>query len=242
MTESKIEPIFKSKKDALLEEAGFSDANTDAVPYVPVSIPGSSQSSNSNPYPKGAPPFIYQDHAQPQFSLPTTRSPGQYLKPDTGNPGAFENFAHVWKQYNLEFQTGKFLANSFSPNQLQEDVPDGWKVEPEDLTEFDERFWYNLRTATGPNELEARKQAIRDQTKEDEYFANGGFMSSLAGGFAGALTSPGSLYSLKFLTNFKYATVPKTMMMNAINSAPSIGIESFARNSMIQANKIGWTM
>jgi hypothetical protein len=229
-------------KEDILDKAGFSSDTEGPVPYVPLEMAGSSQSAYSNPYPKGVPPFIYQDHAQPQYSFPTTRSPGQFLKEDTGTPGGIENFAHTWKQFNFEFQAGKFLANSFSPNQLLEDVPDGWRVEPEDLTEFDDRFWYTLRTATGPKELDSRKQAIRDQIKDDEYFANGGWFSSLAGGFAGAITSPGSLYSLKFLTNFKYATVPKTMMMNALSSAPAIGIESFARNSMIQANRQGGSM
>lgn len=232
----------KSTQEEVLEEAGFVSDSQEAVAFVPTQMPGGPQSSYSNPYPKGVPPFIYQDHAQAQYSTPTTRNPGQFLKPDVGTPGGFENFRHVWKNYNAEFQAGKFLVNAFSPNHLLEDVPDGWRVEPEDLTEFDERFWYELRTATGPKELEARKQAIRDQTKEDEYFANGGWFSSLAGGLAGAISSPGSLYSMKFLTNIKYATVPKTMMMNALSSAPAIGIESFARNSMLQANRMGGTL
>jgi hypothetical protein len=232
----------KPTQEDVLEEAGFVSDSQEAVAFVPTQMPGGPQSSYSNPYPKGVPPFIYQDHAQPQYSTPTTRSPGQFLKSDVGSPGGFENFRHVWKNYNAGFQAGKFLVNAFSPNHLLEDVPDGWRVEPEDLTEFDSRFWYELRTATGPKELEARKQAIRDQTKEDEYFANGGWFSSLAGGLAGAITSPGSLYSMKFLTNIKYATVPKTMMMNALSSAPAIGIESFARNSMVQANRIGGTL
>lgn len=229
-------------KEEFMQEAGFGASDTQPIPYVPMATAGSNQSSYSNPYPKGVPPFVYQDHAQPQYAFPTTRSPGQFLKPDIGAPGAFENFAHVWKQYNLEFQAGKFLVNSFSPNQLLEDVPDGWKVTPDDLTEFDERFWYELRTATGPKELEARKQAIRDQMKEDEYFSNGGFMSSLLGGVAGGVTSPGSLYALKFLTNYKYASVPKTMMMNALSSAPALGIEAIARNAMVQANRQGGSM
>lgn len=208
------------------------------VPYVPMEFPGNGQSKYNNPFPEGVPAFIYQDHAQPQYTFPESRSAGQFIKPDTKAPGFFENFGHNWWKYNQLAQAGEFVVNSFSPNHLKEDVPDGWKVTPDDLMGFSENYWGTLIDATGPNDLAATKEAIKKEMQEDEYFSNGSWASALLGGISGGAMSPGSIFTMKYLTSFKYANVSKTVLMNAMNVVPAVALDSFATESLIEANRV----
>lgn len=216
------------------------------IPNLPVSLPNTAvptQSADSL-FPDGMPSWLTQNNPLEQ-SITTTPMPlVNTIKESKGKPGWWKTLAHNFAEYNIEIQAGSFLKGALAfDNPLKEETPEDWTAfTPEALQDFPIEYWPHLTGAQGPKDLAARQEASRQQMAEDAYFDQGSFSAKLAGGILGGLSSPTSLSLLKLASTMKYATVSQNVMMNALRTSPAIAAESFARNSLMQANREGGSL
>ena len=214
------------------------------VPFVPVTIAGEQLSSEiNNQFPLGVPSFFNKPAPIGQTITGNVIPGASLLKENKGKPGWWETAANSFYNYNLELQTGKFLYDSIAPNPLHEEIPEGWNaMNPDALEEFPMKYWPHISSALGPKDQAARQHKVREQIEKDEYYESGSFTAKLAGGGAGAIISPMTLFGLPAITTLKYAGVAQNVLMNMARTAPAIALDSFARNTMMEANRIGGTL
>ena len=214
------------------------------VPFVPVTIAGEQLSSEiNNQFPLGVPSFFNKPAPIGQTITGNVIPGASLLKENKGKPGWWETAANTFYNYNLELQTGKFLYDSIAPNPLHEEIPEGWNaMNPDALEEFPMKYWPHISSALGPKDQAARQQKVREQIEKDEYYESGSFTAKLAGGGAGAIISPMTLFGLPAITTLKYAGVAQNVLMNMARTTPAIALDSFARNTMMEANRIGGTL
>ena len=214
------------------------------VPFVPITIAGEQLSSEiNNQFPLGVPSFFNKPAPIGQTITGNVIPGASLLKENKGKPGWWETAANTFYNYNLELQTGKFLYDSIAPNPLHEEIPEGWNaMNPDALEEFPMKYWPHISSALGPKDQAARQQKVREQIEKDEYIESGSFTAKLAGGAAGAIISPMTLFGLPAITTLKYAGVAQNVLMNMARTAPAIALDSFARNTMMEANRIGGTL
>ena len=214
------------------------------VPFVPITIAGEQLSSEiNNQFPLGVPSFFNKPAPIGQTITGNVIPGASLLKENKGKPGWWETAANLFYNYNLELQTGKFLYDSIAPNPLHEEIPEGWNaMNPDALEEFPMKYWPHISSALGPKDQAARQQKVREQIEKDEYIESGSFTAKLAGGAAGAIISPMTLFGLPAITTLKYAGVAQNVLMNMARTAPAIALDSFARNTMMEANRIGGTL
>ena len=214
------------------------------VPFVPITIAGEQLSSEiNNQFPLGVPSFFNKPAPIGQTITGNVIPGASLLKENKGKPGWWETAANTFYNYNLELQTGKFLYDSIAPNPLHEEIPEGWNaMNPDALEEFPMKYWPHISSALGPKDQAARQEKVREQIEKDEYIESGSFTAKLAGGAAGAIISPMTLFGLPAITTLKYAGVAQNVLMNMARTAPAIALDSFARNTMMEANRIGGTL
>ena len=214
------------------------------VPFVPITIAGEQLSSEiNNQFPLGVPSFFNKPAPIGQTITGNVIPGASLLKENKGKPGWWETAANTFYNYNLELQTGKFLYDSIAPNPLHEEIPEGWNaMNPDALEEFPMKYWPHISSALGPKDQAARQQKVREQIEKDEYIESGSFTAKLAGGAAGAIISPMTIFGLPAITTLKYAGVAQNVLMNMARTAPAIALDSFARNTMMEANRIGGTL
>lgn len=214
------------------------------VPFVPVTIAGQQLSSEiENQFPLGVPSFINKPAPIGQTITANAIPLASLLEEDKGKPGWWKTAAHLFYDYNLELQTGQFLYDSITPNPIHEETPDGWNaMTPDALEEFPMKYWPHISSAHGPKDQAARQQKVREQMEEDKYYESGSWTAKLAGGGAGAIASPMTIFGLPAITTLKYAGVAQNVLMNMARTAPAIALDSFARNAMMEANRVGGTL
>ena len=214
------------------------------VPFTPVTVAGEQLSTEvENQFPLGVPSFINKPAPIGQ-SITANAIPGaSLLEEDKGKPGWWKTASHAFYDYNLELQTGQFLYNSITKNPVHEEIPEGWNaMNPDALEEFPMKYWGHISSAHGPKDQAARQQKVREQMEEDKYYAGGSWTAKLAGGGAGAIASPMTLFGLPAITTLKYAGVGQNILMNMARTAPAIALDSFARNTMMESNRVGGTL
>ena len=156
-------------------------------------------------------------------------------------PGFFETIGHNLNEMNTGLLAGEFAYNEyFKKNPLDDVIPEAGftAMTPESVEGFDRKYWPFLTGAQSPNDLAARQTQARQQMHEDEKFANGSLFPTLLGGALGVLTDP-TTYLIPMASMSKYAKLSQNVIKNMTKIAPGMAIDSMARNTMIQANRVG---
>lgn len=172
---------------------------------------------------------IYSGMTQP-YKLP---------KPVT-IPTARENFSHWFSQgndfaaINRGIESDKYLGNP-----LNDDTTENYSAsdDEDNFTGLDKRYWNYVLPARSDLDAKRRKVLALEKQETDEYFANGGLLSALAGTFAGAAFSPTSW--IPVIGAVSKAGFAEHLIANTARMAPSIAVSAAAHNATIQANELG---
>lgn len=210
------------------------------LPNLPVSTPGMNPFAPINPIDSLLPKDFYEQSLQDSPTIVSNEGlPAEsLLKNQPEKPGWFEQVGHELTRMNIGIQAGEFAYNSLTDSQAVDNVPEGFKIQPEDIEGFDDKYFPYLYSSVSPNDLKARQQKIREQMEEDERFSNGSLTASLIGGFAGIVSDP-TTYLLPMAAGIRRATILQDVFLNMGKVSSNIALDSVARNMLLQANNVG---
>jgi len=159
---------------------------------------------------------------------------------DVGKPGFFDTFGHAAWSYNELVNAGKFIAKTADNiSHLDDDVPEGWKADTFDaINGYEQRYWPYLWDSVSPKDQQARQESVRNQMKDDAYYANGSMVANLSGGLAGGITSPSS-WLIPMSAGIKYAKFGQNIVKNMARAAPGMAAATIATEGLVQAGRAG---
>lgn len=152
-------------------------------------------------------------------------------------PGFFKTLGEGFKETNTFAQAGSYLSRELEfAHPYDDEVPaDFDRYNIDNFTGVPPAYWGFVAEASGPKEMEARKQWAAEHQQHMEDMENGSMMAQIIGGITGALLSPDALIPLSI--GSKSLRLTTAIIQDVAKAAPTVAAQSLVHEGFNEATK-----